>query len=554
MSTTASRPANGVARFVAYDRNPVRIGNPEDGTAISVRAETFVEEYASIAIKDFVEKSTGDGFDTVYVKFDAASTGAQGMKHDFGASAEPGGALAARLRHAFETGTPVYVAIETRRRKHVENKRDEPIDPRTPIHTLRGATGESLSGQPQATKANCVKVIVAAGSVDDPADTAIASDKDLRSDISEWTQLRGNKLGDLPPEGWRCLVADGKRTGGITNTTPTGGSTDVDAIAEAIAGKIAGVKGAPARQSQPAANTVVRGRPGLVAEAKAWEPVNSDGRPNMGSYLAAKLRATHQSAVYLFQDALTAVEESEQPELTEEASLEHAWQLTDLLLWLADQVQKHVVGTVNRNEASHKEAGQWVQQVITTRYPYAVEHITDDRARREWVKVVGKAATEDFARTQRMMAAYLNIDLVPAEEPQKNPAGREENTAAQPSAQPTQNGSDSNTPAQRQPSGSDNAPAQQVQQQRPPRPLTAGEDPNAVAAWKNLAEACGMGEYIDDLRFILKATFKVPTGVLGEIEASVFTRQVAQWATNPIAFHQQAGHAYNSDPENRKAS
>ncbi len=180
--------------------------------------------------------------------------------------------------------------------------------------------------------------------------------------------------------------------------------------------------------------------------------------PEHGSYLAAKLRATHQSAVHLFQDALTAVEESEQPELTEEQSLEHAWQLTELLLWLADQVQKHVVGTVNRNESSHKEAGQWVQQVITTRYPYAVEHITDDRARREWAKVVGKAATEDFARTQRMMAAYLNIDLVPAEDPQKNPAGREENTAAQPSAQQTQNGSDSNAPAQRQPSGSDNAP------------------------------------------------------------------------------------------------
>lgn len=548
MSTTASRPANGVARFVAYDRNPVRIGNPEDGTAISVRAETFVEEYASIAIKDFVEKSNGDGFDTVYVKFDAASTGAQGMQHDFGASAEPGGALAARLRKAFETSTPVYVAIETRRRKHVEKKRDEPIDPRTPIHTLRGATGESLSGQPQATKANCVKVIVAAGSVDDPADTAIASDKDLRSDISEWPQLRANKLGDLPPEGWRCLVADGKRTGGITNTTPTGGSADVDAIAEAVAGKIAGAKGGPARQSQAAASSVVRGRPGLVAEAKAWEPVNSDGRPNMGSYLAAKLRATHQSAVYLFQDAVTAVEESEQPELTEEQSLEHVWQLTELLLWLADQVQKHVVGTVNRNESSHKEAGQWVQQVITTRYPYAVEHITDDVARREWVKVVGKAATDDFARTQRMMAAYLNIDLEPAAEPQKQPAGRGENTAAQ----KPQNGS--NAPAQRQPSGDDSAPAQSVQQQRQPRPLTAGEDPNAVTAWKNLAEACGMGDYIDDLRFILKATFKVPTGVLGEIEASAFTRQVDQWATDPIAFHQQAGQAYNSDPENRKAS
>ncbi|NLU65029.1 hypothetical protein HCA61_22590 [Rhodococcus sp. HNM0563] len=549
MSTTVSRPANGVARFVAYDRNPVRIGNPEDGTAISVRAETFVEEYASIAIKEFVEKSNGDGFDTVYVKFDATSTGAQGMKHDFGASAEPGGALAARLRKAFETSTPVYVAIETRRRKHVENKRDEPIDPRTPIHALRGASGESLSGQPQATKANCVKVIVAAGSVDDHADTAIASDKDLRSDISEWTQLRGNKLGDLPPEGWRCLVADGKRTGGITTSGPKGGATDVDAIAEAIAGRIAGAKGAPARSGQPAAS-VVRGRPGLVAEAKAWESLNSDGRPNMGSYLAAKLRATHQSAVYLFQDALTAVEESEQPELTEEKSLEHVWQLTELLLWLADQVQKSVVGAINRNEASHKEAGQWVQQVIQTRYPYAIEHITDDEARRAWSLAVGKAATEDFSRTQRMMATYLGIDLGPADSPvpqRAQPQAQQpgENTTEQP-----QNQGDAPAPAQQQPTSQQHP----EQEQQRPRPLTAGEDPDAVTAWKNLAEACGMGEYIDDLRFILKATFKVPTGVLGEIEASAFTRQVAQWATDPMAFRQQAGQAFNSDPENRKAS
>ncbi|MCZ4590422.1 hypothetical protein O4328_43575 [Rhodococcus opacus] len=550
MPTTASRPANGVARFVAYDRNPVRIGNPEDGTAISVRAETFVEEYASIAIKEFAEKSNGD-FDTVYVKFDAASTGAQGMKHDFGASAEPGGALAERLRKAYETGTPVYVAIETRRRKHVENKRDEPIDPRMPIHTLRGASGESLSGQPQATKANCVKVIVAAGSVDDPTDTAIASDKDLRSDISEWTQLRGNKLGDLPPEGWRCLVADGKRTGGITPDGPKSGSADVDAIAEAVAGKIAGTKGAPARSGQPAANSGVRGRPGLVAEAKAWESVNSDGRPNMGSYLAAKLRATHQSAVYLFQDAVTAVEESEQPELTEETSLEHVWQLTELLLWLADQVQKSVVGAINRNEASHKEAGQWVQQIISTRYPYAVEHITDDDARREWSLLVGKAAAEDFSRTQRMMADYLGIDLQPAaetrpqqEQEQQQSAGRGEATTSQPTAQQRQD----------QVRGTASAQQQLPPEQRSPRPLTAGEDPDAVTAWKKLADACGMGEYIDQLRFILKATFGISQGLLGEIEATAFTRQVDQWAANPTDFREQAGHAFNNDPENRKAS
>ena len=79
---------------------------------MSVRPETFVEEYATIRISEFTEKNSDSDFATVYVKFDAASTGAQGMRHNFGASAEAGGALAARLRQAYETGTPIYVAIQ----------------------------------------------------------------------------------------------------------------------------------------------------------------------------------------------------------------------------------------------------------------------------------------------------------------------------------------------------------------------------------------------------------------------------------------------------------
>lgn len=542
MSSIASRPAAGVARFVAYDRNPVRVGNPEDGTAMSVRSETFVEEYASIRISEFTEKNSAGDFATLYVKFDAASTGAQGMQHNFGASAEPGGALATRLRQAYETGTPIYVAIETRRRKHVENKRDEPIDVHTPIHQLRGATGDSQSGQPQVTKANCVKVIVAAGSVDDPADTAIASEKDLRSDIGEWTQLRGNKLGDLPPEGWRCLVRDGKRTGGITPIgAPASGGADVDAIAEAVAGRLGQTQAAPKAK----AASVVRGRPGMVTEAKVWEPVNSDGRPNMGSYLAAKIRATHQSAVYLFGDALDGVDPADAPEMTEQQSLDHVWQLTNLLLWLADMVQQKVVGAKNRNETSHKEAGQWVQQTIVTRFPYAVEYIVDDSARREWSQSVLDAASEGFLRTQQMMAEYLNIELQPA--PQASEPAQPQGQS--PAEQPQQ-------PAAQSRAEQPHAEADQQSTPEPARPrtLTAGEDPAAVAAWKALAEACGMADYIDDLRFVLKSTFNVRTGVLGEIEAPTFTQQVTTWATDPQRFRTLAEQAYQADPENRKAS
>ncbi|SDD42789.1 hypothetical protein [Rhodococcus tukisamuensis] len=67
MSSIASRPTAGVARFVAYGRNPVRVGNPEDGTAMSVRSGTFVEEYASIRISEFEEKDSSGDFSTLYV-------------------------------------------------------------------------------------------------------------------------------------------------------------------------------------------------------------------------------------------------------------------------------------------------------------------------------------------------------------------------------------------------------------------------------------------------------------------------------------------------------
>ncbi|MDH6284291.1 hypothetical protein [Prescottella agglutinans] len=552
MSTIASRPATGGARFVAYDRSIVRIGNPEDGSAISVRAETWVEEYATILVAQYQEKSS-NGFDTVYVQFDAASTGAPGMSHNFGASTEAGGDVAARLKHAYDTRTPVYVAIETRRRKTVEGKRDQPIDVLAPIHALRGATGDSLSGQPQATKANCAKVIVAVGSVDDLSDTAIASDKELRSDMAEWPQLRGNKLGDLPPEGWRCIVHDGKRTGGITQApAASNAGADVEAIAAAVAAHL----GSGAGSNAPAAQRpgAVRGRPGAVAEAKPWEPLNTDGRPNMGSELAAKIRAVHESAVYLFSGALEVAEVL--PEITEEQSLDHVWGLTETLLWMADKVQERVVGRINRYDRSHKEAGMWVTQVINTRFPYTVEHITDDAARRDWVKLVCTAAAKDFARTHQMMAAYLGVEPAPAEtnsaaQQQQNPTAGQAALAAG-AATP---------PAQEQPAAAQSTPQPEQQQgtapqrapQPEPRPLRASEDPAAVAAWKNLADACDMGEHINDLRFILKSAFAAPRGMLGEIEAVAFRRQVEQWATNPPAFRELAAQAYNNDPENKIA-
>lgn len=560
MSTIATRPATGGARFVAYDRNVVRIGNPEDGSAISVRAETWVEEYATIRVAQYQEKSSG-GFDTVYIQFDAASTGAPGMTHNFGASTEAGGAVAARLKHACDTQTPVYVAIETRRRKHVEGKKDQPIDVLTPIHTLRGAAGESLSGQPQATKANCAKVIVVVGGVEDLDDTAVASEKELRSDLTEWPLLRGNKLGDLPPEGWRCMVRDGKRTGGITQAPVNSASTDTAALATAVAEQLAAQFGTSANQPGRVASKPAGVRRAVAAEGKPWEPLNSDGRPNAGSDLAAKIRATHESAIYLLTGALEAAAEDELPEMTAEQSLDHVWKLTDILLWIGDKTQEHVVGRANRLDRSHKEAGMWVMQVINTRFPYSVEHIANEEACRKWAMEVLNAARDDFMQTYQRMAKFLEVDLTTTTDAKgaapvaasAAPQQLEQSTATEARPQSVDQGI-----AQREP-GVAETHSQSAQQSRPQqqnlnqgRPQNAGEVAASVDAWKALAASVEMTEHIDQLRFILKATFGVPRGMLGEIEASAFNQQVAKWATNPAAFRQAAEQAFVADPENRQ--
>lgn len=502
-----TRPATHGARFVAYDRNVVRVGNPTDGTTMAVRPETWVEEYSTITIAGFQEKSS-NGFDTVYITFDAASTGAPGMKHNFGASAEAGGAFAERLRAAYESGDRVYVALETRRRKCREGNKDQPIDPLTPIHTLRGATGDSLKGKPQETNANCYKVLVAVGSVDDVADTTVASAKELRSDPAEWEQLRDNRAGGLAPEGWRCIVTpDGERRGGIIRNDQA--SQPSGPAASEIAAQVVRMLGrentTTSARPEPTVRPVQRLR---STEGRPWEPLNSDGRPNAGSDLAAKIRATHETAVELMVGALDSADDAASS-LPDDMTLEHAWILTDTLLWMGDRVQEHVVGRADRMARSHREAGMWVAQIARTRYPYSVDCITDDSARKGWAVRVSDAAQSDYRATYDRLCAYLQVGATsavqsPADKPQSNPP-------------------------------------------------TAGDDSDSVDAWKQLAAEIGMADHIDHLRFILKATFGVATGRLGEIDVTAFKRKVAEWAQDPQTFRNAAEQAFRADPENQAA-
>jgi hypothetical protein len=537
MSSTATRPTGTGARFVAYDRKAERIGNPEDGTAISVRAETFVEEYVSIRVSAYTEKSSG-GFASVYVKFDAASVGDGKMEYDFGASTEPKSRVAARLKHAHENDIPVYVALETCRRK--KNGAKEPISVLTPIHVLRGAQPGSASGEPQTTKANCVRVIAAAGSVDDADDTDFGSEKDLRSDPAEWEQLRGNRLGDIAPEGWRCLMKDGQRTGGITNHVRET-STSTAEIAAAVADQlIANGYTQPAQVTARLTSDPIGVRRTRAAEARAWEPLNTDNRPNAGSYLAAKIRATHETAVYLFAGALeTAADQA--PELTEDAELEHVWGLTDLLLWIADRAQAKVVGgEPDRNAASHKEAALWVAQVVNTRYPYTVEHITSDEARKGWAITVLTSATANFHAAYKRIAQYMGVDLDAIVDSEQRRTVDPSATRAITDAATTE----AATVAVETNSSTD--PAPQIAAPEPATSQPADKDPDAVREWQELAATIGMADHIMKLRFILAATFGVQRGMLSEIDAVALKSQVAEWRTNPQDFFTAARAAHDA--------
>ena len=533
MSSTPTRPTGTGARFVAYDRKAERIGNPEDGTAISVRAETFVEEYVSIRVSDYKEKSSG-GFDSVYVKFSAASVGDGKMEYDFGASTEPKSRVAARLKHAFDNSIPVYVALETCRRKQTAAK--ETISVLTPIHTLRGAKPGSASGEPQTTKANCVRVIAAAGSVDDADDTDFGSTKDLRSDPAEWEQLRGNRLGDIAPEGWRCLMQDGQRTGGITNHVREASASTAE-IAAAVAEQLRATGYAQPAQgaARPTAGPLEVRRT-RATEARAWEPLNTDNRPNAGSYLAAKIRATHETAVYLFAGALEAAGD-EAPALSDEAELEHVWGLTDLLLWIADRAQAKVVGgDPDRNAASHKEAALWVVQVVNTRYPYTVEHITSDEARKGWAITVLTSAAANFQAAYQRIARYMGVDLEAVVDSEQRPADTTVRVTSPPATE--------TAPAE--PKHDPNPAPQITAAPEPPAFHAADKDSDAVREWQELAATIGMAEHIMKLRFILAATFGVQRGMLGEIDAAALKSQVAEWRKNPQSFLADARAAHDA--------
>jgi len=124
----------------------------------------------------------------------------------------------------------------------------------------------------------------------------------------------------------------------------------------------------PAAQQKP--------RRAKIAEGKPWEPVNSDGSPNLGSYEFTAIDGSVALAYSL---------------LGRGAPAERIERIAGLILRIADRLQAHLRsdGRVDRMAGSHTRARGLVRAVVEAAPPPVRG---DDEADRAWAMVVYKEA------------------------------------------------------------------------------------------------------------------------------------------------------------------
>src|SRR5699024_9637638 len=154
---------------------------------------------------------------------------------------------------------------------------------------------------------NCSNIVAAIGPTADPATNILSPE--THSDPLRWPDFRSNHDGDLIPPGFvRVESADGSPASAIVaredapgGAPAGGGAVDVDAIAEAVAARLAGGQGGGNRPPKQAQKS---------AEARAWEPFNTDGTPNAGSYIVGGARSTWSTAMSLLENAAYAEQDA----------------------------------------------------------------------------------------------------------------------------------------------------------------------------------------------------------------------------------------------------
>jgi len=135
-------------------------------------------------------------------------------------------------------------------------------------------------------------------------------------------------------------------------------------------------KDARSRGSTPKPAAQQKPRRAKIAEGKPWEPINSDGSPNLGSYEFTAIDGSVALAYTV---------------LGRGAPAERIERIAGLVLRIADRLQAHLRsdGRVDRMAGSHTRARGLVRAVIEAAPPPVRG---DDEADRAWAMVVYKEA------------------------------------------------------------------------------------------------------------------------------------------------------------------
>lgn len=391
--------------FVAYSAQPSK--KPQtvvvDGKELATRIhpDVFINEYTSVKIK-----SVTDNGETANIVFDASTvvtSSDKKMKYDFGANIQSNTDLHKLATEAYNQGAPVYVALETRRRYKTKNGEIVPLT--TPIHKLRGCKdGPQSAANSSTTGENCSKIIAAMGWAEQPGHTLFSTE--TQSDPNIWPLVRGNQDGDLAPEGFTIPflpngaalpdgtpLPNGTRAGGIIATPRTQTTSDNTELLK----ELAQLKKMVAHLQTSSSS---------AGGAKPWCERLGNGQINPGSYEITQIRHTRETATHIITTALATTDTTLSGEQLR--SLESS--LTRVLLWLADGVQAHVAGSVDRMGKSYTEAGAWVKHVIRCEDPYLASMIgDDDEAKTQanaWAKRVRTAASERYAEAVELAAEH----------------------------------------------------------------------------------------------------------------------------------------------------
>lgn len=581
--------------YLAYERNPskkpvpVKVGDGIEN--MRVHSDVFIREYTSIQVAEIQDaRAANQRTPSLLITLDASSVQTESgktMRENFGGSIQAGGELERVFRHAHANGIPLYVAIETKR-KYKGRQSGEVISYLTPINELRGCTpdGKGTEKAPGMSREHCSNVIVAVGPADDPTKTFLSPE--AVTDPTTWEGVRSNRDGTLPPTGFvRALNEAGDPTGAIIPRTDlpaaTGATVDVDELAAAVAAKLIENTGSGNQQSGNTARPAVRATKSI--EGKAWEPFNSDGRVNPGSYLLGEIRNTRSGAISLIENAVYSEQESAQMEgrepqlLTAEQVSTAATALVRPLMWAADVVQVHITGKVDRVARSHTEAGKWVHQIASRHIPYTLAMVGDSdesrAAAKAWLNAVVADAKETYEVAMTLVTEYCDAQYGQATPPndasragqraaqRQNPpqdptpsapandAAVSEGSAAEPvqPTAPSEPAADADpAPAQQSAPAESSAPASSVQQDTPP-PMV-NDDQSLVTRWYRLLEVIKMGGHPDKLKPLLITMFN--HSELRRIPAAAFENALSAWESNPGAFTQVAQQAYTQATNREK--